>query len=162
MARCRASVRSSFPHSPRPQRSAQRTHEEESPMVKVHLPDGSTKELSNGATAADVIREIGPGLAKRAIAAKVNGRIVDLNTPLEGEVELVAIKPEDEDGLYVTRHSCAHVMAEAICSLWPQTKLVYGPPVENGFYYDIDLDHSLTPEDFEAIEKKMAEIIAED
>ena len=131
-------------------------------MVRVHLPDGSTKEHSNGVTAADVIREIGPGLAKNTIAAKINGQVVDLETPLHGDVQFLALKPEDEEGLFVARHSCAHVMAEAICSLWPQTKLVYGPPVENGFYYDIDLDHSLTPEDFAAIEAKMAEIVAED
>ena len=128
-------------------------------MVKVHLPDGKSLEFDNGVTALDVVRAISEGLARHTVAAKVNGRLVELFRHIdEPEVEFRALTLEDEDGLEVARHSCAHVMAEAICALWPQTKLVYGPPVDNGFYYDIDLDHSLTPEDFKQIEKKMKEI----
>jgi len=132
-------------------------------MVTVQLPDGSVVEHSPGVTAADVIRSICPRVAREAVAAKVNGRVVDLSTRLAEEpVELKALTLEDAEGLEAARHSCAHVMAEAICTLWPETKLVYGPPVENGFYYDIDLDHNLTPADFEKIEAKMAEIVKED
>ena len=132
-------------------------------MVKVQLPDGSVVEHSPGVTAADVIRDICPRVAREAVAAKVNGRVVDLSTRLAEELaEFQAVTLEDAEGLEVARHSCAHVMAEAICTLWPETKLVYGPPVENGFYYDIDLDHNLTPADFEKIETKMAEIVKED
>ena len=132
-------------------------------MVKVELPDGSVVEHSDGVTVAEVLRAISPRLEQAAVAAKINGRIAELSTRLtEPEVKLAALKIDDPAGLEVARHSCAHVMAEAICSLWPQTKLVYGPPVDNGFYYDIDLDHTLTPDDFERIEAKMAEIVKED
>jgi threonyl-tRNA synthetase len=130
-------------------------------MLKVRLPDGNVVEHPDGITAADVIQTISPGLARRAIAANVGGQIVDLATRLSGpEVTLHALTLDDPEGLEVARHSCAHIMAEAVCSLWPQTKLAYGPPVENGFYYDIELDHALTPEDFVRIEAKMAEIVA--
>ena len=132
-------------------------------MVKVQLPDGSVVEHSGGITVAEVLRAISPRLEKAVVAAKVNGKVVDLDTRLtDPEVELVALKINDADGLEVARHSCAHVMAEAICSLWPQTKLVYGPPVDAGFYYDIDLDHTLTPDDFAQIESRMAEIVEDD
>jgi threonyl-tRNA synthetase len=132
-------------------------------MVRVRLPDGKALELPDGATVAEAIRAIGERLARDAVAAKINGRVVELFRRIdEPEVELQALTLKDPEGLEVARHSCAHVMAEAICSLWPQTRLVYGPPVENGFYYDIDLDHSLTPEDFKKIEARMAEIVKAD
>jgi threonyl-tRNA synthetase len=132
-------------------------------MVKVQLPDGTVVEHSDGVTVAEVLRAVSPRLADKSVAAKVNGQIAELSAPLtEPYVELVALDIADPEGLEVARHSCAHVMAEAICTLWPQTKLVYGPPVDSGFYYDIDLDHSLTPEDFEQIEAKMAQIVQED
>lgn len=132
-------------------------------MPKVKLPDGNVVVHPDGVTAADVLRSISEGLAKKAIAAKVNDHVVDLHTPLDGdEVELRALMIDDPEGLEVARHSAAHVMAEAVCALWPQTKLAYGPPVENGFYYDIELDHPLAPEDFDAIEAKMGEIVKED
>ncbi len=132
-------------------------------MLKVQLPDGSVVEHADGVSAADVLRQISPGLAGKAVAAKVDGRIVDLSTRLHGpEVELRALTLTDAAGLEVARHSCAHVMAEAVCTLWPQTKLAYGPSVDNGFYYDIELDHSLTPEDFGRIEDVMAKIVQED
>ncbi|MCH7870218.1 MAG: TGS domain-containing protein, partial [Planctomycetes bacterium] len=134
-------------------------------MVTVRLPDGKELQHPAGVTSADIVRAIGPGLARAALVAKVDGEIVDLNRPLSDgshDFSVLTGKSDDADALYVMRHSCAHVMAEAICSLWPQTKLVYGPPVDNGFYYDIDLDHSLTPTDFKAIEAKMAEIVKDD
>lgn len=132
-------------------------------MVKVRLPDGQIREHADGVSVAEIIEAISPRLRREALAARVNGRIVELRTSLSGvETDLAALTIDDPDGLEVARHSCAHVMAEAICDLWPETKLVYGPPVENGFYYDIDLDHKLSPEDFEKIEAKMAEIVKED
>ena len=133
-------------------------------MPQVTLPDGRQIEVPHGATVADVAAKIGPRLAQAAIAGKVNGQIVDLTHTLEGDCRLEILTPsaDNADSLYVMRHSCAHVMAEAICRLFPKTRLVYGPPVENGFYYDIDLDEPLTPEHFPAIEAAMAEIVRED
>jgi len=139
-------------------------------MPKATLPDGSTLELQTGAKAGELLEQ--PQLRdKRAVAVRVrpadNGQpqLLDRATPLPGDVSVLhvaRVTAEDEDGLYVLRHSCAHVMAEAICSLWPDAQLVYGPPVEDGFYYDIDLDYPLSPDDFKAIEAKMAEIIKAD
>ena len=135
-------------------------------MTKVTLPDQSVKELPDGATAADVAAVIGPGLAKAALAARADyGQgpvMLDLATPLKGDCRLWLLTDRDEDTLTILRHSTAHVMAEAICKLWPQTRLVYGPPIDGGFYYDIDLDHRLVPEDFDKIEAVMAEIVRED
>jgi threonyl-tRNA synthetase len=131
-------------------------------MAKITLPDESTLEVSDGTTAKQLAEQIGPGLAKAAVAAKVNGRLVDLSTPINGEAAVQIITSKDDECLEVMRHSCAHVMAEAICSIWPDTKLVYGPTVEDGFYYDVDLDEPIRPSDFERIEEKMAEIINAD
>ena len=135
-------------------------------MINVTLPDGAKLEMPDGASAADVARRLGEGLARAALGAKANlgdGEIVlDLTAPLPGDCRLRILTPKDESSLEVLRHSTAHVMAEAICKLWPETKLVYGPPVENGFYYDIDLPRRLTPEDFAKIEAEMARIVKED
>ncbi len=131
-------------------------------MAKVTLPDGSTLEVAEGSTAQQVAERIGAGLAKAAVAAKINDKLVDLTTPISDGPRVQIITPKDTDGLTVIRHSCAHVMAEAICSLWPQTKLVYGPTVEDGFYYDIDLEEPIRPDDFPRIEAKMREIVQAD
>ncbi len=136
-------------------------------MVKVKLPDGSTLEVDANITAKQLAEQIGPGLAKAAVAVKLNGQLKDLSTPInpdadnqELQVQIVTLR--DKDGLEVMRHSCAHIMAEAICSIWPDTRLVYGPTVEDGFYYDIDLDEPIRPADFERIEQKMTEIVRAD
>jgi len=131
-------------------------------MAKVTLPDGSTLEVSDGTTAQQLAEQLGPELAKAAVAAKVNGQLVDLSTPINSEADVQIITLKNDEGLEVMRHSCAHVMAEAICSIWPDTKLVYGPTVEDGFYYDIDLDEPIRPTDFVRIEEKMAEIVKAD
>ena len=135
-------------------------------MVTVRLPDGRVVEHPDGSTVADIIGAISQGLLRVTVAAKLNDQVVELSRRLGPTVGdppvLKAMKADDPDALPVLRHSAAHVMAEAICKLWPQTKLVYGPPVENGFYYDIDLDYSIKPEDFPKIESLMAEIIKED
>ncbi|MBN1981265.1 MAG: threonine--tRNA ligase [Chitinivibrionales bacterium] len=131
-------------------------------MAKAKLPDGSILEIADGASVADLAAQIGPGLARVAVAAKVNGQTVDLSTPLTGESDVVIITAKDDTGLDIMRHSCAHIMAEAICSLWPDAKLVYGPTVTDGFYYDIDLATPIRPEDFDRIEQKMRDIIKAD
>src|SRR3972149_8897940 len=131
-------------------------------MAKVALPDGSKLEVADGTTVKKLAEQIGPGLAKAAVAAKVNGQLVDLSTPSGGESSVQIITAKDKEGLEVMRHSCAHIMAEAICSIWTGAKLVYGPTVEDGFYYDIDLDEPIRPSDFERIEEKMQEIIEAD
>jgi len=131
-------------------------------MPVVTLPDGTQRTLSEGSTAADVARAIGPGLAKAALGARLDGRTVDLSAPIVQDCKLEIITDRDPAALNILRHSTAHVMAEALCKLFPETKLVYGPPVENGFYYDIDLPRKLTPDDFPAIEAEMARIVAED
>jgi len=131
-------------------------------MAKVTLPDDSTLGITDGTTAKQLAEQIGPGLAKAAIAARINGQLVDLSTPINGNATVQIITPKDDEGLEIMRHSCAHIMAEAICTIWPDTKLVYGPTVEDGFYYDVDLDEPIRPDDFERIEEKMREIIEAD
>ena len=101
-------------------------------MAKVTLPDGSTLEITDGTTAKQLAEQIGPGLARAAAAAKVNGQLVDLSTPVTADATVQIITLKDDEGLQIMRHSCAHIMAEAICSIWPDTKLVYGPTIENG------------------------------
>ncbi len=131
-------------------------------MAEVTLPDGSTVKIADGTTAEQLAHTIGPGLAKAAVAARINGQLVDLSTPINGRTVVQIITLKDKEGLDIMRHSCAHIMAEAICSIWPAAKLVYGPTVEDGFYYDIDLDEPIRPTDFERIEQKMLEIIKAD
>lgn len=131
-------------------------------MARIKLPDGSIIEANDGITGKQVAEKIGAGLAKAAIAAKVNGNLVDLSAPINGDASIQIITSKDTEGLEIMRHSCAHIMAEAICQLWPQTKLVYGPTVDDGFYYDIDLDEPIRPGDFERIEEKMGEIVKAD
>jgi threonyl-tRNA synthetase len=131
-------------------------------MGKIKLPDGSILETADGTTAGQLAAKIGPGLAKAALAAKINGQLTDLSTPINGEASVQIVTSKDPEGLEIIRHSCAHVMAEAICNIWPKAKLVYGPPVEDGFYYDIDLDEPIRPTDFERIEAKMREIAEAD
>ena len=131
-------------------------------MVQVTLPDGRRLEIIEGTTGHQLAEQIGPGLAKAAVAAKINGRLVDLSAPIDNDAAVQIITVEDAEGLEVMRHSCAHIMAEAICMIWPDARLVYGPTVEDGFYYDIDLDEPVRPEDFQRIEEKMREIIKAD
>jgi len=131
-------------------------------MAKVILPDGSKLEVAYGITVKQLAEQIGAGLAKAALAAKINGQLVDLSAPIKGDCSVQIVTARDEEGLEVMRHSCAHIMAEAICTIWPDAKLVYGPTVEDGFYYDIDLDEPIRPSDFEQIEQKMQEITKAD
>jgi threonyl-tRNA synthetase len=131
-------------------------------MARITLPDGSRIEAADGVTAKQLAEQIGAGLAKAAVAARIDGQLIDLSTPIKRDVKLQIITPKDAEGLDIMRHSCAHIMAEAICNLWPNAKLVYGPTVEDGFYYDIDLDEPIRPDNFERIEGKMSEIVKAD
>ncbi len=133
-------------------------------MIKVTLPDGSFKEFDGQVSALQVAEAIGPGLAKAALAARINGTLSDITTLISTDcnLEFVTVKSDPKLALEMIRHSCAHVMAEAICQIYPEAKLVYGPAVENGFYYDVDLDTQITPDDFARIENEMKNIIAQD
>jgi threonyl-tRNA synthetase len=138
-------------------------------MPRITLPDGSVKEFSNPVTAAEVAASIGAGLAKAAVGAKVNGELRDLATVLDRDCALAIVTPKkreggaDADALFLIRHSTAHVMAEAIQKLFPHVRLVYGPPLETGFYYDISFEggKAISTDDFPAIEAEMARIVAE-
>ncbi len=131
-------------------------------MAKVTLPDGSSLTVADGITAGQLAEQLSKKLAASAVAARINSQLVDLSTSLNGDADVQIITLKGGEGLGIMRHSCAHIMAEAICTLWPDTKLVYGPTVEDGFYYDIDLDEPIRPADFERIEQKMSEIIKAD
>jgi threonyl-tRNA synthetase len=130
-------------------------------MASIQLPDGSIKEFSDGITVQQVAESIGKGLAKAAVAAKVDGKVVDLSTPLAGSHTLAILTERDPDALTVLRHSTAHVMAEAIHRLWPSAQLAYGPALDTGFYYDIALDTPISANDFAKIEAEMEKIVAE-
>lgn len=125
-------------------------------MIEVSLPDGSKKTYDSAVTAMDVAREISEGLARKVLAAEVDGQIVDLTRPLPQKSQLKLLTWNDEGGKSTLWHSAAHLMAEAIEALYPGTKLAIGPPIQNGFYYDMDLgEHHLSEEDLPAIEEKM-------
>jgi threonyl-tRNA synthetase len=130
--------------------------------MQVIFPDQNTREYPDGATPWQVAESIGARLAKEVVAAEVNGNLVDLNTPLDGVVNLRLVKLAEPEGLEVMRHSAAHVMAQAVRHLFPGAKLAIGPAIENGFYYDFDLPEPLKPEDLAAIEAEMAKIISAD
>ncbi|HEX2732490.1 MAG TPA: threonine--tRNA ligase [Polyangiaceae bacterium] len=129
-------------------------------MIEVKLPDGSRRELQDGASAFDLARDIGPGLSKNAVAAKVNGAIWDLRVPLPSGAEVALLTKKDPEALDVLRHSAAHLMADAILRLFPKAQLTIGPAIEDGFYYDIYLPDGgkITPEDFPALEAEMARL----
>lgn len=133
-------------------------------MLTITLPNGAKKEFHAQVTASQVAEAIGPRLAKDAIGAVVNGTLTDLSALITKDATVAIVTPKDGDvnALYLLRHSAAHVMAEAITRLFPQTKLAYGPPVDNGFYYDMELDHKLTAEDLVKIEAEIKKIQEED
>ena len=135
-------------------------------MFKIALPDGSVKEMPEGSTPADVAAAIGPGLAKAALAAKVDGEVRDIMRPFEGDANLALITSRDEaDALELVRHDYAHVLAEAVQNLFPGTQITFGPATEDGFYYDFapTAEHGpFTEEDLPAIEEEMRRIIARD
>jgi threonyl-tRNA synthetase len=120
--------------------------------IQVVLPDGSTKTLPAGATGADLAKAIGPGLAKAALAIRVNGEVRDLQRPLpDGGVKVSILTDKDPQALDVLRHSSAHALATAVRQLFPKAQIGFGPPIEDGFYYDFDIGRPFTSEDLEAI-----------
>ena len=134
------------------------------PHISISLPDGSPKELASGATAADLATSIGPGLARAAVAARIDGQLSDLSAPLPdgAEVAIVTRDDGDPDALYVLRHSAAHALATAVRELYPGAGIGFGPPIDDGFYYDFDVPAPFTPEDLERIERVMAEVVVAD
>ncbi len=128
-------------------------------MIQVKLPDGSARSLEDGSSAAELAAQIGAGLAKAAVAAKVNGQVRDLQLPLADGDEVSILTKRDPEALEVLRHSAAHLMADAILRVFPKAELTIGPVVEDGFYYDIFMkDGKITPDDFEKIEAEMERI----
>src|SRR5436190_12438083 len=130
--------------------------------IQVVLPDGSKKALPAGATGADLAKAIGPGLAKAALAIRVNGDVRDLQRPLTDGATVSILTNKDPQALDVLRHSSAHALATAVRQLFPQAQIGFGPPIEDGFYYDFDIGRPFTPEDIDAIEKKMGEVVQAD
>jgi threonyl-tRNA synthetase len=131
-------------------------------MIKIELKDGSLKEFESGIRAIDVANSISEGLARAIVGAKINGEVKDLKTPINDDAKLEFVKFEDKDGKDVFWHTSTHIMAQAIKRLYPEAKLAIGPAIENGFYYDIDLEHRLSPEDLEKIEAEMKKIVKEE
>ena len=131
-------------------------------MVQVTLPDGSQREAAAGTTPRQIAEGIGPGLARAALAAKVNGEIWDLDRPLERDATVAILTERDPEALELLRHSSAHILATAVRELFPTAGIGFGPPIEDGFYYDFQVDRPFTPEDLQRLEAKMAEVAARD
>ncbi len=131
-------------------------------MPQITLPDGNTKSFDHPVTVSEVAQSIGPGLAKATLAGRVNGQLVDACVEINEDADLSIITSKDEEGLEIIRHSFAHLIGHAVKQLFPEAKLAIGPVIEDGFYYDIEYERSFTPEDLEAIEKRIQELISED
>ena len=131
-------------------------------MIEVPLPDGSKREFNSPVTVGDVAASIGAGLARAALAGKVNGKLVDLSHPITENSTVSIVTDKDPEGLEIIRHSTSHLMAQAVKELYPQAQITIGPVIENGFYYDFSLPKHLTNEDLPLIEKKMDEIVKRD
>jgi len=132
-------------------------------VVKITFPDGAVKEFPKGVTTEEIAASISPGLKKKAVAGKLNDEMIDLVTPIEEDGAVSIITLDSEDGLYILRHSTAHLLAQALKRLYKDVKveLGIGPVIENGFYYDIDMEEAITVEDFKKIEKEMQKIVNE-
>ena len=131
-------------------------------MPQITLPDGSTRQYDQPVTVAGVAESIGPGLAKAALAGRVDGELVDTSYTIDTDVKLSIVTDRDADGVEVIRHSCAHLMAQAVQRLFPDAQVTIGPVIENGFFYDFSFERPFTPEDLAAIETTMEEIVKED
>src|ERR1700732_2991214 len=127
--------------------------------IQVKLPDGSVKQVPAGTTALDVAKSISPRLADAALAAKTNGKLIDLTRPLEKDTDLRILTEKDPEALEVYRHSSAHLLAAAVLELFPETKLGHGPATESGFFYDFYRPTPFTPEDLEKNKKKRQELV---
>ncbi|MBT4941321.1 MAG: TGS domain-containing protein, partial [Rhodospirillaceae bacterium] len=131
-------------------------------MIKLSLLDESVREYEAPVTGADVAADIGPGLAKAALAVRINGEMMDLSRAIEADCDISIVTAKDEDALDLLRHDAAHVMAQAVQELFPGTQVTIGPSIENGYYYDFAREEPFSTDDFETIEKKMAEIVDRD
>ena len=131
-------------------------------MLNITLPDGSVRQYESPVTVAQIAASIGAGLAKATVAGKVNGKLVDACDPITEDSTVQIITPKDQEGVEVIRHSCAHLVGHAVKQLYPNAKMVIGPVIEEGFYYDIATEKPFTPEDVAAIEARMKELIAQD
>lgn len=131
-------------------------------MIQITLPDNSRREFPGPVSVAEVAQSIGPGLAKMTVAGKVDGRLVDASDVIDHDAKLQIITPRDDEGLEIIRHSTAHLVGHAVKQLYPTAKMVIGPVIEEGFYYDISYERPFTPEDMAAIEARMRELIAQD
>ncbi len=129
-------------------------------MISIHLPDGSSRSFDRPVSAAELAASIGPGLAKAGVAAKVDGKLVDLSHVIDRDATVAIVTDKDPEGLEVLRHSTAHLLAYAVKELFPDAQVTIGPVIDNGFYYDFSYKRPFTPEDLAAIEKKMAELAA--
>ena len=129
--------------------------------VKIILPDGSAKEYAAGTTLGEAVKQLSNSLAKKVLAANVNGELTDLREELVDGSEVAFLTFEDEGGKHTLRHTASHILAQAVKRLWPEAKLAIGPAIDKGFYYDIDMEHTLTPEDLTKIEKEMSRIVKE-
>ena len=129
--------------------------------VKIILPDGSAKEYAAGTTLGEAVKQLSNSLAKKVLAANVNGELTDLREELVDGAEVAFLTFEDEGGKHTLRHTASHILAQAVKRLWPEAKLAIGPAIDKGFYYDIDMEHTLTPEDLGKIEKEMSRIVKE-
>src|SRR6266487_3706214 len=131
-------------------------------MINITFPDGAVKQYENGTSALDIAKSISEGLARKVLAANVNGKVWDATRPINEDATLKLLTWNDNDGKNTFWHSSAHLMAEAVESIYPGVKFWVGPPVENGFYYDMDLgDRKMTEEDLTRLEKKMQELAKE-
>jgi threonyl-tRNA synthetase len=131
-------------------------------MVAITLPDGSVRKFDNPVTVGEIAASIGPGLAKAALAGKLDGKLVDVSHRIEGDAKLSIVTDKDAEGLDLIRHSTAHLLAYAVKELFPEAQVTIGPVIENGFYYDFSFKRPFTPEDLAAIEKRMAELAKRD
>src|SRR5215208_1118266 len=129
--------------------------------MQIELPDGTRKDLEDGASGADLAAAIGPGLARAALAVKVDGELRDLGRPLHDGARVEIVTDRSPESLELIRHDTAHVLAAAVLDLYPGTKISIGPPIEDGFYYDFEFPDGVQP-DLEALEAKMAEHVAAD
>lgn len=130
-----------------------------SDMVKITFPDGAVKEFAKGTTTEDIAASISPGLKKKSLAGKLNGKEIDLRTPINEDGTVEIITEGSEEGLQIMRHSTAHLLAQAIKRIYKDVKFGVGPVIENGFYYDVEMDEAITPEDLPKIEKEMKKIV---
>ena len=129
--------------------------------VKIILPDGSAKEYATGTTLGEAVKQLSNSLAKKVLAANVNGELTDLREELVDGSEVAFLTFEEDGGKHTLRHTASHILAQAVKRLWPEAKLAIGPAIDKGFYYDIDMEHTLTPEDLGKIEKEMSRIVKE-